>query len=158
MNGNQNINNMRVFNLLILLVAIVLMSCKSTTEQQSTTSEVTQEVAIINEAVKTKVFAEKLAAMEGTANVDYYLIDVRTPEEYAEGHLANAKNIDFYEDGFKDEMATLDADKTMFIYCRSGGRSGKTANMLEGLGFKEVYDLAGGVIGWEKNEMPFEVE
>ena len=76
------------------------------------------------------------------------LVDVRTPDEYTSGHLAGAQNIDFYDESFKDRMAKLDKTKPVFIYCKSGGRSGKALNQLTAMGFTEVYNLNGGINEW----------
>lgn len=76
------------------------------------------------------------------------VIDVRTPEEYAEGHLEGATLIDFYDAGFAEELAALDPDETYLIYCRSGNRSGQTATMMADLGFERVFDLDGGILAW----------
>ena len=83
------------------------------------------------------------------ADVDVTVIDVRTPEEYEAGHLADADRlIDFYADTFVDEIASLDRDGTYLIYCRSGNRSGRTSALMAQLGFEQVYALDGGVKAW----------
>lgn len=88
------------------------------------------------------------------ANESGVLIDVRTPKEYNEGHLEGATNIDFFEENFAETMKGKDKNQTYYVYCRSGGRSGKTLKMMKDAGFKKVYDLAGGVIAWEKANKP----
>jgi rhodanese-related sulfurtransferase len=72
-----------------------------------------------------------------------YLIDVRTPEEYNAGHLANSKNIDFKSADFKAKISQLDKNKPMYLYCRTGNRSGKAVDTLKVLGFKEPYNIGG---------------
>lgn len=79
---------------------------------------------------------------------DFVILDVRTPEEFSEGHIEHAVNIDFYEDAFPDELEGLDRDKTYLIYCRTGGRSGSTFKMMRELGFQNVYNMKGGIEGW----------
>ena len=76
------------------------------------------------------------------------LLDVRTLEEYNEGHLAGAAMIDFYAPDFQDSIASLDRKETYYIYGRSGNRSGKTLRIMRDLGFKDVYGLSGGINGW----------
>jgi rhodanese-related sulfurtransferase len=80
------------------------------------------------------------------------LIDVRTPEEYAEGFINNAKNINFFDDDFLSQMSVLDTDKPVYLYCKSGGRSGKAAIQLKEAGFTKVYDLEGGITAWIEKE------
>lgn len=72
-----------------------------------------------------------------------YLIDVRTPEEYNEGHLRYAQNIDYKSASFKQDIAKLDRSKPVYLYCRSGNRSGKATDTLTLLGFKKVYNIGG---------------
>lgn len=82
------------------------------------------------------------------------LIDVRTPEEYQSGHLKDAINMDFYANDFEAKIAQLDKTKTVYVYCRSGGRSAKSAKQFEKLGFTEVYDLQGGITAWKSQNLP----
>ena len=72
------------------------------------------------------------------------LIDVRTPEEYSLGHLDEAVNINWYDIDFKDKIAELDRGKTVYVYCKAGGRSAKAADVFRELGFDEVVNLEGG--------------
>jgi len=81
------------------------------------------------------------------------LVDVRTPQEYNDGHLKNAENINFYDTNFLDQMSKLDKKKDLYLYCRSGNRSGKAAKKLEKMGFTKVYDLEGGIINWNKKSL-----
>jgi rhodanese-related sulfurtransferase len=77
---------------------------------------------------------------------NHVLIDVRTLDEWNDGHLKNAIRIDYYEDGFENEISKLDMDKSYILYCKSGGRSGKTLNMMKEKGFTVVYNIEGGMI------------
>lgn len=80
------------------------------------------------------------------------LVDVRTEEEFAEGHLKNAVNYDVKEADFKEQVEKLDKNEPVYIYCRSGGRSAKAAAILSEMGFKNVYDLDGGITSWTDNK------
>jgi rhodanese-related sulfurtransferase len=84
-----------------------------------------------------------------TQNKDVQLVDARTPEEYKEGHLQNALNIDVLEADFKTKAEKLDLEKPVYVYCRSGKRSAKAALILKDIGFKEIYDMQGGYLLWE---------
>jgi rhodanese-related sulfurtransferase len=88
---------------------------------------------------------------ENSGNPDFVILDVRTPEEYAEGHIENAINMNFYEDAFPEELESLDMDKTYLIYCRSGGRSGSAFKMMKKLGFRNVYNMEGGILRWRES-------
>ena len=77
------------------------------------------------------------------------LVDVRTPAEYQEGTIEGSRHINFYGEDFTAQLeAQLDKNQPVYIFCRSGNRSGKAAVMMEELGFKKVYDLDGGIMAW----------
>ncbi|MGJ8732684.1 MAG: rhodanese-like domain-containing protein [Cellulophaga sp.] len=76
------------------------------------------------------------------------LIDVRTPNEYKNGHIKNAINIDFFSRDFMSNFDNLNRDEAVYIYCRSGSRSRKSANKLASVGFTKIYDLKGGILGY----------
>jgi rhodanese-related sulfurtransferase len=81
----------------------------------------------------------------GESGADYVLIDVRTPEEYAGGHIPTAINIDYREIG--DALSGMDRDQPIVLYCRSGNRSGRAERTLQRMGFTDVVDF-GGIIHW----------
>ena len=91
---------------------------------------------------------------ENEDNPDFVILDVRTTEEFSDGYIENAVNIDFYTDTFRDDLDNLDKNKTYLIYCRSGGRSGKTLDIMEELEFREVHNVSGGIIAWNEEELP----
>lgn len=82
------------------------------------------------------------------------LVDVRTPGEYAQGHLANAVLIDIYSDDFKSRVSKLDKSKPVFVYCKAGSRSSSAVDVFTDLGFKEIYDLSGGISAWQRANKP----
>lgn len=77
------------------------------------------------------------------------VLDVRSPEEFASGHLAGAQNIDFHDDAFQDSVAKLDKTKPYLVHCASGRRSAKTRDMMKKLGFTRIYHLDGGLTAWK---------
>jgi len=87
-------------------------------------------------------------------NPNFVILDVRTPGEFSEGHLANAININFYADTFRQEMNQLDREKTYLIYCRRGVRSDRTLQMMQEMGFQQVYNLLGGTTRWQREGFP----
>jgi phage shock protein E len=76
------------------------------------------------------------------------VLDVRTPEEVAEGVIPGAIVLDYKSADFKTSLDSLDKSKTYFVYCASGGRSGKTADLMKQENFNAVYSLAGGMKAW----------
>ncbi len=88
------------------------------------------------------------AAIQDNPPDDLVILDVRTPEEFADGHLEGAIMIDFYDDDFADQLAQLDPEVPYLLYCRSGNRSGQTATIMQELGFTDVADVDGGIVSW----------
>lgn len=80
------------------------------------------------------------------------LVDVRTPEEYNQGHIKNAQLINYFSKDFKKQVQQLNKNKPVYVYCKSGRRSTKAANILHELGFTKIYNLDGGYLNWSKNQ------
>lgn len=85
---------------------------------------------------------------------DFVVLDVRTPEEFASGHLAGAINLDFHAPDFEQRLASFDRDKTYLVYCRSGNRSGRALPIFTKLGFGKVNHLERGILGWKEKKLP----
>ena len=77
------------------------------------------------------------------------LLDVRTPAEFAAGHLTGARNLDIESSGFATQIASLDKNATYALYCHSGNRSGAALEQMAAAGFTHLYDLAGGLMAWQ---------
>jgi rhodanese-related sulfurtransferase len=82
------------------------------------------------------------------------VLDVRTPEEFKDGHIAGAKNVDFQSDDFKKQVASLDKSKTYLVHCAAGGRSARALKVLEGDKFEHLYHLNDGFNGWKQAGKP----
>jgi len=77
------------------------------------------------------------------------VIDIRTGAEFSNGYIEGAKNIDFYQRDFVQNVSQLDKEKPLAIYCKSGGRTKDALKMLANEGFKSIYALKGGLLAWE---------
>ncbi len=136
----MNIKSLNI--LLITIFSFALTSCAQNLEKKEV------------KGTETKIFqkqpiAELISPNDLKAKLgDIQLVDVRTSKEYADGYIKNAVNINFYDDDFIVQMSKLDKNKELYIYCRSGGRSGKAAKKLKEAGFTKVYDLQGGIMNW----------
>ena len=84
------------------------------------------------------------------------VIDVRTPEEFAESHLKGAQNVDIASPDFAKNLAKLDPSNTSLVHCAAGGRSTRSLSVLEKLGFKSIIHLDGGLNSWKKAGLPLE--
>ena len=82
------------------------------------------------------------------------VIDVRTPEEFAEGHIAGAQNINFNDPAFQSKLDALDKNQAYLVHCKSGGRSGKSLSVFKSLGFTNIYHMSGGFMDWEDAGQP----
>ena len=80
------------------------------------------------------------------------LIDVRTPEEFEEGHIEGAHNIDFFAADFLEQFEKFKKQQPVYIYCRSGNRSAKAAVKLSEAGFEKIFDLEGGFRAWSAKD------
>ncbi|WP_338812091.1 rhodanese-like domain-containing protein [Bernardetia sp. Wsw4-3y2] len=79
---------------------------------------------------------------------NFNLIDVRTPQEYEQGNISKAKNINFNDTSFGEELNKLEKNKPLFIYCKSGGRSAKAVEKAKEMGFEHIIELDGGIESW----------
>jgi len=82
------------------------------------------------------------------------IVDVRTPDEYNEGHIDLADNINWNGEDFDDFINRYDKKTPMFIYCLSGGRSSNAAKKARSIGIKQVYELDGGMMAWRSENLP----
>jgi len=126
--------------LAVLVVMIALPSCSTAQKSNSEGKAVNVEVAEFKKLVE--------------ANPEGQIIDVRTPGEYAEGNLNGSKMMDINGKDFKDQLETLDKKAPVYVYCRSGGRSGRAMQMMSDMGFTEVYNMSGGFMAWSEAGYP----
>jgi thioredoxin 1 len=101
-----------------------------------------------NTDLDAKAFQSKIAETPAAQ-----VIDVRTPEEFSNGHIVNAQNMNWNGD-FDKQIINLDKSKPVFVYCLSGGRSASAASKMRSSGFKTVYELNGGMMKWRAASLP----
>lgn len=123
--------------LLIALAAILFNSCSS------------GQTNGIKTNLSATEFADKIKELPNAT-----LIDVRTPDEFSKGHLANANNYDWNGTEFDNQIAPLDKSEPVFVYCLSGGRSSSAANKMRSDGFTQVYEMDGGIMKWRGENLP----
>lgn len=109
-------------------------------------------VFAVSEVALTPKEAYNLTREDGSIAI----IDIRTPEEYRCGYIRGAVNLDFYSSDFNDRLRSLERNKRYLIYCRAGIRGRIAQEMMRALGFDEVYNLSGGIFGWESEGYPVE--
>jgi len=126
--------------LLILVLSMMATGCSQPVEVQDEAGETT----------KMKIDAKTAKSMMETES-NYIILDVRTQEEYNEGHIPNSVLLPNDQIGDKATDVLPDKDQMILIYCRSGNRSGQALEKLAELGYTQIYDF-GGIIDW-----PYEV-
>jgi rhodanese-related sulfurtransferase len=87
-------------------------------------------------------------------NNNFVIVDVRTPEEFKDGHIESAVNVDFRSGNFGTEIDRLDKNKTYFVYCRTGSRSYDAVALMGSFGFRSIVRLAGDITGWKSAGLP----
>lgn len=132
-----------LYGALLGLMVVTSGGCKSSNDTDVPKTGTSIQTASIFENISPAAFADKLQ------EPGVMLIDVRTPEEFAEGHLAGAINMNINDSGFESSLARLDKSKTYLIYCRSGARSGRAGNLMVSKGFTTIYNLDGGILAWK---------
>lgn len=96
------------------------------------------------------IILDKQSYKEAISTKGIQLVDVRTTNEYRNGHIGNAENIDFFKQGtFVNAFEKFDKVQPIYIYCQSGNRSQRAARKLVKLGFEKIYDLKGGYNNWK---------
>ncbi len=121
------------------ILGLIFIACSSDTKQASTIQS--------DGKVSLVIFDQELKK-----NKTPQLIDVRTPEEFAKGYVEGAKNINFNAANFESQISQLDKNQPAFIYCQSGGRSGKAYKKMKAWGFTKVYDMEGGYSAYSRKE------
>lgn len=115
-------------------------------------ADVTSEISGIS-GIST-ISVDAAAAIAADPPADLVLLDVRTPEEFAEGHLEGAVLIDFYDADFAEQLAALDPTVAYLVYCRSGNRSGQAMSVMDDLQFTSAVNVDGGIIAWAAAGLP----
>ena len=120
-----------------------------TTAAEATVADAAAEISGIS-----TISVDAAAAITDNPPDDLVVLDVRTPEEFAEGHLEGAVLVDFYAADFAEQLAALDTDVPYLVYCRSGNRSGQALGVMEQLGFASAVDVDGGIVAWADAGLP----
>ena len=116
----------------IILFILTVMACSTSNSQN------------ISKVIDAGAFEKQMKS-----NKKVILVDLRTDQEVAQGVIEGAIQIDYRSQDFKKKLEQLDKSKTYMVYCAVGGRSGRAASLMNEIGFKEVYDLKGGMTAWK---------
>ena len=139
---------LRALPIALLAAALAVTGCSAATSDPGTVEAVESPAA----GTVALLPAEQFAAASEQPGV--VLLDVRTPEEFADGHIEGALNVDVNSPDFTAQMADLDPVITYAVYCRSGNRSATATSYMLQEGFAPPYELAGGIVAWESAGLP----
>lgn len=138
--------------LLVLAPAVALLAACGTGTTAPAAAPTSSASAPGAEATATDLgvdaFAERVA---GSGTV---VVDVRTPAEFAQGHLPGAVNLDLQSADFQQQLGELDPDERYAVYCQSGNRSAQALATMVELGFTDVAHLEGGIGAWQGADLP----
>ncbi|MEW6144443.1 MAG: rhodanese-like domain-containing protein [Thermodesulfobacteriota bacterium] len=96
----------------------------------------------------------KVIIDENKGKPGFIILDVRTAEEFSGGHIEGARNIDVKSESFSDEVGKLDRSKTYLVHCRTGRRSETAVEVMEEMGFTDIYWMQDGIVGWQDAGYP----
>lgn len=133
----------------VLFFAIALCSCNSSKKES-----VKVENQIVDIVPTKKLYSANEFDSLIKNNPLAVLVDVRTSEEFLNGHLENALNLDWKGTEFSKQLDAIDKDQTILVYCLSGGRSGQAATAMREKGYKNVLELDGGILAWRSQNLP----
>ncbi len=134
-----------------LLVSLFFISCQANeTAPTNTANTVIQNQEAIAVSLSNSDWISKMTENPGM------ILDVRTPGEYDQGYIEGAKLVDVSDASFLENLSNLSIDRStpIYLYCRSGSRSKKAMTILKNDGYTEIYEMDGGIMGWENEGLP----
>ena len=144
-------NKKSILQLLLASLVIALLLASICFHFQGGIAQSESQIQIIKNITPKEAYA---LILKNKGNQSFVILDVRTPSEFANGHIENAVNLDYYSETFKNVLNKLDYNKTYLIYCRTASRSGRVLDLMKKLGFREVYNIAGGITDWKEAGLP----
>ena len=132
---------------LLVCTALVAAPTFGRDEPTSRPTGATTRPSVVEKSVE-KIDVTTFDALRSAS--DTLVLDVRTPDEFASGHVPGAVNVPYSKAGFDASIATLDKSKTYLVYCHSGKRSFLSSKQMQSAGFDHLYNFNGGIVAWEK--------
>jgi len=132
------------FGMICLALGSLLMSCKDS----ATTETVSENGKTEKPAYKEATMLEPAEFEKGMNKNNAVLVDVRMPQEFEQGHIEGAQNINFFDPNFKNQLLDLDKGRKYYMYCKNDSRSERAAEFMLQNDFPQVYVLKGGYQAW----------
>lgn len=134
-----------------LLIPILFLTFQLKGIAQTAQSEINTLKSIESGSVQ---LIQAIEFQQAISQQPIQLVDIRTASEFAQGHIEGAINVDFYDPNFLQNMQNVvQTNQTLYIYCRSGNRTGMAAKRLAAVGY-HVVDLQNGIITWYQAQLP----
>lgn len=143
---------MSVIGAALAATALVLTGCSNSTEASEPVAGPDTSVIVEQPATPERVGPEMFANVVATPGIQ--IIDVRSPEEFAQGHIEGAVNYNVQGPDFVAQISALDPAGTYAVYCRSGNRSQPAVASMSGIGINGIFELESGIVGWEDAGFP----
>jgi rhodanese-related sulfurtransferase len=140
----------------LFLLSLTACSAQSTLMARAPLALQAQSAQAVRPQAVTTISVQEAHQWLSDPHSQWLVLDVRTPEEFAQGHLANATLKNFYDADFKAQLEQLNRWQPTILYCRSGNRSAKTLTLMRELGFRNVYEVKGGVLAWQAAGFPLQ--
>ncbi len=135
----------RLFSIAVIIIFVTLSILSGTLFAQP---EKESDIKIISVQEANKLIEKN------NENSEFIILDVRTSEEYSDGHIPDSLNIDYKSPNFKEQASKLEKEKIYLTYCHSGRRSAKSAEIMKEFGFENIYMIDGGIVAWENAGLP----
>jgi rhodanese-related sulfurtransferase len=150
--GNRGESTMKILvSLLVMCICIVMVSgCGQQLTKQEVMGPNAKYFSV--DILPPKDAFDLIQKNKGNSN--FVILDIRTPEEFRDGHIEGAVNVDFRSEKFGTEIDRFDKNKTYLVYCRTGNRSHDALNLMGPLGFRSIVRLAGDINGWKSDGLP----
>ena len=148
--GKKKMLSIRAVGVVIVTLSLCVSCKQSSIVNTSDAQEISQVQKPIISVVDVTTFES------GISKENVQLVDVRTDKEWKSGHLKNAQNFQINNPKWEEQIATLDKEKPVYVYCAKGVRSARSAKKLKKAGFTQIIDLDGGIVAWEEAGKPIE--
>jgi rhodanese-related sulfurtransferase len=146
----RNLMHLSVACICIIFCIVMVSGCASQVKKQEVMGA--EEKKFFVDILPPKDAIEHI--QKNKVNSNFVIVDVRTPEEFQDGHIEGAINVDFRSGNFPNEIDRLDKNKTYFVYCRTGNRSYDAVAVMGPLGFRSIVRLDGDITGWKSAGLP----
>jgi rhodanese-related sulfurtransferase len=156
--GRRGMNFIKPMLIVLIITFTLILSNTSCTQSISDTSSTGAQVispSALSATLKDVSVDEAYKIIQdNSVNPDFIILDVRTSEEYNNGHIPNAVNIDVKSSDFDSTVSQLSRDKIYLVYCQMGGRSAKATQAMAQLSFKNILNLKEGFAKWVEKNYP----